>query len=254
MKTCKPVATPMEIEEKLHIPDEHSNQVLNENHRKIIGSLMYAMVGTRPDISYALSSPSRFLENPTESQFKAVTRGLRYIRGTSRMQLRYDENQSKEIEIIGFSDSNWANDTIYRRSTTGYFISFLGGTISWRSQRQKTVALSSTEAEYIALCSVNQVIIWLRSFLNEIGYNQINPSSIFADNQGAIAIAKNTSHKSRTRHIDIKFHFIKEKVSNNEVEIKYIASESNSSDILTKPTTKIVLLKHLEEIGLVVIN
>jgi hypothetical protein len=138
------------------------------------------------------------------------------------------------IKLTGYSDSDWANDISMRKSISGYIFYLADGVISWSSKRQATVALSSTEAEYMAISHATREAIWLRTLLKELGYSQ-NTTTIFEDNQSSIAIAKNPIHHARTKHIDIQHHFIWEKVETGELELIYIPTEEMRADALTKP-------------------
>ena len=137
-------------------------------------------------------------------------------------------------ELIGFADANWAGDLDTRRSTTGYVFFLNGGTISWNSKRQPTVATSSTEAEYMSLYSATQEAVWLRNLIKDLEYKTDTATTIFQDNQGCIALAKNPVYHSRTKHIDIKFHFLREKVASEVIALEYKPTEEMIADGLTK--------------------
>lgn len=136
--------------------------------------------------------------------------------------------------LRGFADADWAGDVITRKSTSGYVFQIGNSTISWKSKRQSIVALSSTEAEYVSLCSATQEAVWLRVLLDGMGFKQANATTIFEDNQGAIALAKNPAHHSRTKHIDIKYHYIRDAVSTKEIKLKYCPTQEMIADLLTK--------------------
>ncbi len=135
--------------------------------------------------------------------------------------------------MVGFSDSDWAGDIESRRSVSGYMFQLCGAPISWKSKKQTSVALSTAEAEYMALSSAAQEAVWLRKFLNELKLKQEAPMVLYEDNQAAISMARNTHH-GRTRHIDIRYHFVRETVGNGTVELRYCRSNQMLADILTK--------------------
>jgi hypothetical protein len=147
-------------------------------------------------------------------------------------------NDDAEPVLIGYSDADWGNSLDDRRSTTGYVFKLAQGAISWRSKRQSTVAQSSTEAEYMALSEATREAVSWRMFLGELGLDIREPTTILADNQGSIALSKNPEHHARTKHIDIKYHYIREQVSNEAVSIYYINTEAMIADVLTKPLAR----------------
>jgi len=222
----------------------------------MIGSLMYLMIGTRPDIAAAVSIISQFASNPTILHHQAAKRIIRYIKGTINLKLNYEEKlnygdvREREPMLIGYSDANWGNDVNTRRSTTGYIFYLSGGAISWSSKRQATVALSSTEAEYMALTQATKEAIWLRGLLAELNYTQERATTLFEDNQSAIALAKNPVHHARSKHIDIQHHFIREKIESNEIEISYKSTDDMIADALTKPLARPRFAKLIDEMGL----
>ncbi len=142
------------------------------------------------------------------------------------------------MTLRGYCDADWAGDTNDRRSTTGYVFFVGNGAISWNSKRQPTIALSTTEAEYMATSQCTKEALWLRKLLDDVGYVQDNATLILSDNQGSISLAKNPIHHSRTKHIDIQHHFIREKLENGEIELKYCATEDMVADVLTKALAK----------------
>ena len=205
-------------------------------YRNIIGSLMYAMTGTRPDIAYAIGALSQFNENPGELHWKAAKRVLRYLKGTKDFTLVYRKGQ-KSLE--GYSDADWGANPDDRRSTTGYLFTLSGSCISWNSCKQPTVALSSTEAEYMALSQATKEAIWLKWLLEELGFHTPSQASIIhSDNQGCIALGKNPVHHARTKHIDIHHHFIRERIETGEIQVVFCGTDDMLADVLTKGLTK----------------
>ena len=152
-------------------------------------------------------------------------------------KLVFDGNK-QGLTLVGYADADWANDMDTRRSTTGYVFMLGGGAVSWRSRRQPSVALSTTEAEYMAACEATTEAMWLRGFLSDLGYQQERPTVIFGDNEGAVALTKNDRYHARTKHIDIRFHYIRERVKESSVEIKSKRTGEMIADMLTKPMTR----------------
>ncbi len=155
------------------------------------------------------------------------------------------------INPVAYVDADWANNVANRKSITGYLVKIGIGAYVWKSKRQATIALSTTEVEYMALTKVSQECIWIRSFLQELKLGTRDPIIIHEDNQSCIALAKNPMHHERTKHIDIKYHFIREKVANKQVLIEYVETEEQIADILTKPLTKGPFEHLREKLGLI---
>jgi hypothetical protein len=207
---------------------------------------MYAMVATRPDIAAAVGILSQFCNGPAEKHIMAAKGILRYLKKTADYSLQYRRTGS--IQLQGFCDADWAGDRETRRSTSGYVFLLAGGAVSWRSMKQHSVALSTTEAEYIALSEAVKETIWLRMLLGQIGHTQTEPTTIYEDNQGCISLAKDPTQHSRAKHIDIRYHFLREKIGKNEITLQYLSTESMLADILTKalPTERYQsLVRHL---------
>ena len=170
---------------------------------------------------------------------------FRYVAGTLDYKLSFKKS-SKGLKLYGHSDADWGSSPD-RKSTSGYFFSLCesGPAIAWKTRRQPTVALSSCESEYIALCAAAQEAVYLSSLFNGLGVSHefAEPVVMHVDNQGTIALAKNPVHHNRSKHIDIKFHYIRECVRNKKIQLLYIPSESNIADIMTKASSKVRLLK-----------
>ena len=242
MNDCKPRSTPCEINPSHKITDDY--EPLNESNLKIykqmVGSLIYIMTSTRPDIAYIVTKLSQFMSCANQYHIIMVKHVLRYLKNTISNKLVFTKSV-KPFEIIGFSDSDWAGSIEDRKSITGYSFTMCenGPLISWRTQKQQTVALSSCEAEYMAMCSAVQEGKYLMSFLNEILNLGQTKFTLFCDNQGASALAKNPVNHKRSKHIDIKFHFIRDDISENRLCLKYIPSGENIADIFTKPVNAV---------------
>ena len=140
--------------------------------------------------------------------------------------------------LLGYTDANWAGDVDTRRSTSGYIFKIADGVVSWRSKKQSTVAKSTTEAEYVALSQATQEAIWLRRLLSDLGCKADGPTLIKEDNQGAIQIARNPKFHNRTKHIDMTFHFIREKMASKDIKVEYCSTHDMIADIMTKALPK----------------
>jgi Reverse transcriptase (RNA-dependent DNA polymerase) len=207
------------------------NSVTRQKFQTVIGSLLYLMLGTRPDIAYAVIKMSQFSANPSEDHLNRVIYIMHYLAGTQDYKLIYDGSQSKGL--IAYTDSDWAADAIKCRSTTSFFAKLAGSIICWQSHLQKTVALSSTEAKYMALSDTSRQIKWIQSLLSELGY-QIKRIPICADNQGSIFIGSNPVQERRTKHIDIRYYYVRECIENEDVSVVFIEGKDNPADMFTK--------------------
>lgn len=254
MEDCKEVSTPMtpgQIFTKDMSPktEDEKQAMKNIPYREAIGSLLYASQGTRPDICHAVGVLSRFSNNPGQSHWVAVKRIFRYLKGTLDKKLHYCEN-SESANLHGFSDSDWANDKEDRRSTTGYIFCNSGGAVSWCSKKQQTVALSTTEAEYMALSSASQELLWLTQLREEILGNKFDPIEIFCDNRGCINLSTNRVLSPRVKHIDIRHHFLREKIEMGILKIQFIDTKNNIADIFTKSVPVAKLQESILKLGL----
>ncbi|KAM6570403.1 hypothetical protein CsatB_018388 [Cannabis sativa] len=198
-----------------------------------VGSLMYCMVCTRPDLAYALIMVSRFIADPGKEHWSAVKWILRYLKGSMDIGLVYDNKFQEGIEVNGYVDSDYAGSIDTRRSITGYAFTVLGGCISWKSNLQKVVALSSTEAEYMAATEAIKEAIWLKGFTHELGFKS-ESITVHCDNQSALHLMKNPMFHERSKHIDIKLHFIRDIIAEKEVCVKKIGTKGNPADMMTK--------------------
>ncbi|CAN0898839.1 Retrovirus-related Pol polyprotein from transposon TNT 1-94 [Linum grandiflorum] len=204
---------------------------------------MYAMVCTRPDIAHAVGLVSRFLSNPGKTHWEAVKWIFRYLRGTSKLSLCY--GAVKPI-LEGYTDADMAGDFDSRKSTSGYVFTFSGGAISWQSKLQKCVALSTTEAEYIAAVEAGKEMLWLKRFLLELGLKQ-SEYVVFCDSQSAMDLSKNTMYHSRTKHIDVRYHWLRDVIEEQMMKLKKVHTDKNCADVLTKvvPGSKVELCSKL---------
>ena len=233
MSDCRPAYTPFAAGTTLTANTANdADSSLTSRYQQIVGSLMYAMLGSRPDICFAVNRLSQFGSKPTEAHLHAAQHVLRYLSATRHYQLVYGLNDA--TELVGYCDSDWASDTNTRRSTTGYTFVLSGGSIAWATQKQRTVALSSTEAEYMALTECVKHAEWTLSLLDQLNYDVDLPLQIYSDSLGARAIAKNSVHHKRTKHIDIRHHYVRDVLEREVVSVEEIGTKNNVADLLTK--------------------
>ena len=213
-----------------------------------VGSLMYLAVHTRPDIAFAIGCCARKMQNPTHHDMKAVDRIIRYIAGTQDLSLTFHGSDGT-INLLATVDASFACHED-RKSHYGITMHLSPNDASFHSESKKApcVALSSTEAEYLALCEASKLIAWGRQFLDELGFSQTQPSVIHEDNKSTIHMVYNGNDKGRTKHIDIRFHYIREMIANNNVALTYLNTEDMISDMLTKPLEPKSFLKHRDNL------
>jgi transposase InsO family protein len=228
-------------------PDNNNEKPVNqENFQKLVGHLIYLAVGTRPDIAYAVVKLSQQMHNPTQQDFINAKRILRYLIGTKKLGLFYSARG--ELKLQGYADADWAGDAD-RISISGYVFTLNGAAISWTSRKQHTVALSSTESEYYALCLAAQEAIYLKALLNDLKLvSKVEQVVIHQDNQGSMAIANNPISTRRSKHIDIKYHFIREKVEKKEIRLIHTPTKEMIADCLTKPVGHINLQRAIPKL------
>lgn len=236
MNNAKPVSTPADASTKLVKATDDSDEVDNGLYQSAVESLLYLSSRTRPDIAYAVSNVAQFSNKPNKQHWTAVKRIMRYLQGTSNFGLLYTKEESNEC--VGYSDADWAGNLDDRRSTSGYIFKINGAAVSWRSKKQSCVALSTAEAEYMALANTTQEAIWMRQLTIDLKNVPDKPLKIFEDNQSAMCIAKNPQFHGRTKHIEIKYHFTREQVKNGTIELQYCRTENMIADMFTKGLLK----------------
>ncbi|KAJ8737027.1 hypothetical protein PYW07_000298 [Mythimna separata] len=248
MSDCSCCDTPMEINLKLKkIVDNNSEKGKGYPYQQLIGSLMYLSVLTRPDITFSVSFLSQYNNGFNETHWKHLKRLLKYLKKTIDYGLVYKKN----ADILhGYVDADWASCSLDRRSYTGYCFIMSGSIVSYESKKQKTVALSSTEAEYMALSESCKEGIYLKNLLNELVLCENMSLCLYSDNQSSIKIASNPLfHNKRTKHIDIRHHFVRECVLQNKIKIEYVSTNDMPADILTKSLCKEKHYKFLSLMG-----
>jgi hypothetical protein len=229
MMECKSLSTPLSSSIKLTKDGDPLDTTIY-GYSQLIGSLMYLSICTRPDIAQAVGALARYMASPTVTHWQAAKGVLRYIAGTRNYGITF-----RGLDLEAYCDADYAGDLDSRRSTTGYVFTLGGGAISWSSKLQPTVAASTTEAEYMAAASAIKEGLWLRTLLSEINLEGSVNIIIYADNQSAIKLLKNPVFSMRSKHIDVIYHFARERVARKDVEFKYIPTTEMVADALTKP-------------------
>ncbi|KAI3739249.1 hypothetical protein L2E82_29648 [Cichorium intybus] len=230
MMDCKPIETPMMTNHKLHM-EIKAKLADKERYQRLVGKLIY-LAHTRPDIAYAVGVVSQFMHEPQAAHMEAVIRIIRYLKGTSNHGVLFKSNG--HLEIQAYTDADWAGDKRNRRSTSGYFTLVGGNLVTWRSKKQKVVALSSAEAEFRGIARGLAEILWIKKLLTELGLPPKGTSRMMCDNKAAIQISENPVQHDRTKHVEIDRHFIKEKLEAGIIELPFVQLEDQLADILTK--------------------
>lgn len=254
----KKAETPMDSTFKITVADSDGDEALDEADKKrymeIVGSLIYGAVHTRADIANAVGQLGRVMSKPGKKHMKAAIRVLRYIAGTLDRGLHY-ENKSWQApgivgdvapgKVVAYTDSDWAGDEDTRKSTSAYAVFLAGGPISYRSSLQKIQALSSAEAEYVALSDGSREVQYIAGVLNEIGLiDQGGPIPVYSDSSAAIAMTQNKGVSHRTKHIAMRYHHVKTLVEDKVIAVNKIITDANPADILTKATDNVTFIRH----------
>ena len=230
MSECNSTKFPMEPGCKLNA-DKGGQQVDATEYRKMIGCLRY-LLHSRPDLAYSVGVASRFMERPTVMHAKAVKQILRYLRGTINLGLVYVQGGCAD-KLVGYSDSDHGADAVERRSTGGMAFYLNENLVTWCSQKQKTVSLSSCESEFMAATAAAKQALWLRNLISEITREKPKTVTLFVDNNSAIALMKNPVFHGRSKHIDLKYHFIRECIERGQIVVRRVGTEEQKADVLT---------------------
>ena len=231
----KSKSTPMEAKlslEKSEIGKQADSKTMSD-YRSHVGMLMYAAVCTRPDIAFPMSQVSKFVANPSSDHIAASKRIFQYLKGTENYGLVYSKEDSP-LKLIVYCDADYAGDRDDAKSTSGFCVSLAGAAISWKSQKQQTVALSSTESEYMALTEVTKDIMWVHGVLEFLGVTINMPTIVYEDNQAAIKLSQNPVNHQRMKHVHTKFHFTRNKVKEGIISLTYVPTDEMVADTLTK--------------------
>jgi hypothetical protein len=235
MQDCKPVSTPIDPNHRLIATSDEDDKADATAYQQIIGSLMYLVTATRPDLAYTITHLSQFNSNPSTAHMSAAKRVLRYLQKTKEKSLLFPFGS--DLKLSAYNDASYGNCYDTRRSFSGYLFRLGDSTISWRSRKQRSVATSTCEAEYMALAMTTKHHLWLTRGLKELLKNDI-PHAVFCDSNSAIDVANNPKLNDRTKHIDIAYHFTRECVQNGSVNLMYVTTAENLADICTKGLVK----------------
>ena len=243
---AKGVSTPMDPEIDLTESAPQSKQP----YREAIGSLMYLMVGTRPDLAFSIGTLAKFVEDPSELHWNAVKRVIRYVIHTKELGLMYGGDELNPPVV--YVDADWAGDKTTRKSMSGFMATSNGTAVAWCARQQEVVALSSAESEYISMCNGARETVWLRRLVAgmQVVPHVANPTLMHVDNQAAIALAHNTAVNRRNKHIDVRYHFTRQTVQDRIIELKYCPTEEMVADMLTKALGRIKLHKFVKLVGM----
>lgn len=247
MMECKSISTPME--NRLRLEKGVEERRTDKPYRELVGCLMYASLTARPDLSAAVNYYSQFQACPNEEHWVHLKRVLRYVKGTLDYGLLYEaETEEKLLQV--FSDADWANDLIDRRSVTGCVFKVSGCTVSWTTRKQHTVSLSSTEAELAALVTAACHTLWMKRLLLDLGHEPKGPITILEDNQSTIRIAEDARDHGRLKHVDTKYHFLRELIQQAVITVEFVCSSDQQADIMTKALPSASFKKLRSELGI----
>jgi hypothetical protein len=252
MTNCRGVVTPLESNVKYSKNQEATTEdevkkMESVPYKEAIGSLMYLMVCTRPDLAASIQVFAKYMQNPGEEHWQGVKRVFRYLKTTQDKCLRYEIQGG--VKLIGYCDSDYAGDLDTMRSTSGYVFLLGGGAVSWSSKRQGMVTLSSTEAEYVAATHASKEALWLKRFLVELGWTQ-DAVRVYCDNQSALRLMRNPQYHARTKHISVQFHFLRELIEGGELDFGFVGTNLQCADFLTKGVSREKLEGFCDDVGL----
>ncbi len=232
MQNSCPISSPTLANK--HLLKLTSPTINTKAYQRALGSLMYPMLATWLDLAYTVAALGHHAANPGPDHQHALNRIFCYLRATADHQLVLGRNATSILTLLGYTNSDWASNVNNCKSTSGYVFTLGGGAVSWSSKKQPTVALSSTEAEYIAGAHTAKEATWLRLLLSELRQDMSSPTTLHVDNQSAIAIAWNPEFYDRTKHIDVHYHYICQVVDDGTVCLVYTPTQEQVADILTK--------------------
>nr|GEW90171.1 retrovirus-related Pol polyprotein from transposon TNT 1-94 [Tanacetum cinerariifolium] len=255
MSSCKPVPTPLAPHFKLSShecakSEEDKEDMPRVPYSSAVGSLMYAMVCTRPDLAYAVSVVSRYMHNPGKIHWEAVKCIIRYLKGTSNIGLSFEKGRASPNGVVGYVDFDYAGDLDARKSLSSYIFSHCCSAINWYSSLQAITTLSTIEAEYISSTEGVKEAIWIRAMVNEFGLPQ-EVLVVYCDNRSVVHLTKNNKFHSKTKHIEVRHYFVQDIVEKREVIVDKIHTKDNPADMLTKFLTSTKFKNCLDLVGVI---
>lgn len=253
MEKCKPARTPMDTGIKLTKQtcpksEEELNGMKNIPYRAAVGKLIYLSVSSRPDIAYAVGEVSRFVSNPGMDHWDAVKRIFRYLNGTVNYGLLFDASKVNDEDLHAYVDADWAGCVDDRKSKSGFAVFWGGGCVSWKSKFQPVVALSTVEAEYIAACDAGREVAWLKKIAKGLGIEQ-GTTTIYEDNEGCIANSKNEIESEQMKHVDVKYHWLRDECKKGNIKLVKCKSQDMTADTLTKALVNDKFKQHRDGLG-----
>lgn len=247
MNECNAAQTPMMANCKLQRKTDVETYTTHP-YREVLGAIMYLMLATRPDLCYAVGYLSRYQDCATDTHWTHLKHILRYLKGTTDMKLVYKRSEIVD-PLVGYAVADWANDTFDRKSTSGFLFQVYGNTILWSSKKQGLVTTSTTEAEYVAASSASMEAIWLIKMFTDLRVDPCLPVKIFEDNVGCIYVARNPETK-RSKHIEVKYHFLRDRVWRKEIDLVGIESKNQLADVFTKSLSGPMFSRFADQMGL----
>jgi hypothetical protein len=248
MEDCNKVCSPIVPGCKL-VKNEVGKAANPTEYKQMIGCLMY-MLATRPDMAFSVCLAARYMERPTEMHVAAVKRILRYLKGTLNLGILYKCKTDNNLILQGWSDSDYAGDYDDRKSTSGYIFTMGTSAICWSSKKQPIVTLSTTEAEFVSAASCACQCIWVRSILQHLNVKQDGSTFINCDNSSSIKLSKNPILHGRCKHIDVRFHFLRDLNKEGTIELRYCRSQDQLADMMTKALKLDTFCRLREGIGM----
>ncbi|CAJ2652613.1 unnamed protein product [Trifolium pratense] len=248
MQDCNTVCTPIVLGCKL-VKDENGKPADATSYKQMIGCLMY-LLETRPDLTYSVCLAARYMDKPTEMHVIAVKRIMRYLKGTMSYGILYKSTDGENVTLVGWTDSDYARDYDDRKSTSGYVFSIGTSAISWSSKKQPIVTLSTTEAEFIAAASSACQGIWLRNVLKQLRQEQVTCTTIYCDNSSSIKLSKNPVMHGRSKHIDVRYHFLRDLNNDGVIELNQFRTSKQIAYIMTKALKVDTFCKLREGLGI----
>jgi hypothetical protein len=263
LSSCKHLSVPLSFNPSRPPPcspnacSDISDDNITVAYQRLVGSITYLAICTRPDLAYTAMALGQFNANPTRAHLVAAKGVLRYLAGTIHLSLSFPSDLSKfpdtirpYTDLCGLSDADWASDESDRKSVSGYCFYLLNSLVSWSSRKQRTVSTSSTESEYYALANATKEAIWIRLFLSITKIPIVTPFPILCDNQSAQTIAKTDAISSRTKHIDVRYHFIRQHIMDGSFALTWVPTSDMIADIFTKPLLSTLFTRHRDTLGL----